>query len=65
MNTLKAKTDGWLTQNTEMPIEDRGFFKEVTGISATYEYFRDATKEEVEEWEYYKKKQAEIWEQDQ
>jgi hypothetical protein len=60
MNTLKANEGKWLTQNTYLPIEERGFFKELTGIKATSEYYREATDAEVAEWEEYKSKQEEF-----
>ena len=55
MNTLKANEGKWLTQVADLPIEERGFFKELTGVKATTEYFREATDEEVAEWEELKK----------
>ena len=55
MNTMKANEGRWLTQNADLPIEERGFFKELTGVKATTEYFREATDEEVAEWEELKK----------
>ena len=54
MNRLIAREGKWLTQRAELPIEERGFFKEITGIKATYEYFREATEQEVAEWEEYR-----------
>lgn len=58
MNKLTAK--GYLTQIAEdLPIEERIFVKEITGIHATLLYYREATEKEIEEWEDYKKKQAE------
>ena len=59
MNTMKANEGKWLTQVSDLPIEERGFFKELTGVKATSEYFREATDEEVAEWEEHKKKQEE------
>lgn len=60
MNTIQAKEGGYLTQIAyDIPIEERGFFKELTGVKATIEYFREATDEEVAEWEEYKRKQEE------
>lgn len=59
MNTMKANEGKWLTQNADLPIEERGFFKELTGIKATEEYFREATDAEVAEWEAYKAEQEE------
>lgn len=50
MNTIKAKEGGYLTQREVMPIEERSFYKEVTGINATWENYREATEEEVRYW---------------
>lgn len=60
MNTLK-RIDGVIyTQNIDnIPIEERVFVKEVVGVSATSEYYRPATTDELAEWEEYKKKQEE------
>lgn len=60
MNTIKAKDDKYLTQVSELPIEERIFVKEISGVNATDEYFREATDAEVAEWEEYKKKQEEF-----
>lgn len=60
MNKIIAPEGSYLTQiATNIPIEERGFFKELIGVAATYEYFRIATEEEIAEWEEYKKKQEE------
>ena len=56
MNTMKANEGKWLTQVADLPIEERGFFKELTGVKATTEYFREATEQEVAEWEEWKKR---------
>ena len=60
MNKMKANEGKWLTENADLPIEERGFFKELIGIKATDEYFREATDAEVAEWEEYKRKQEEF-----
>ena len=60
MNTMKANEGKYLTQVADLPIEERGFFKELTGVKATEEYFREATEQEVAEWEEYKKEQTEL-----
>ena len=60
MNTIQAKEGKWLTQNADLPIEERGFYKELTGIKATEEYYREATDAEFAEWEEYKRKQEEF-----
>ena len=57
MNTMKANEGKWLTQRADLPIEERIFVKEITGINATDEYYREATDAEVAEWEEYKRKQ--------
>ena len=57
MNTMRAKEGKWLTQRADLPIEERIFVKEITGINATDEYYREATDAEVAEWEEYKRKQ--------
>lgn len=59
MNTIKAKEGGYLTQIAELSIEERIFVKEITGVNATYEYYREATEEEIRDWEEYNRKQAE------
>lgn len=50
MNTIKAKNGGYLTQLEDMPIAERSFYTEVTGINATWENYREATEEEVRYW---------------
>jgi hypothetical protein len=60
MNTLK-NIGVYYTQNIEnLPIEERVFFREGKGISATNENYRVATEKEIEEWKKYQKKQEEI-----
>lgn len=60
MNTLKQKEGAYYTQNIEdLPIEERVFFREGKGVSATSEHYRVATAEEIAAWEEYKKKQEE------
>ena len=51
MNTMKANEGKYLTQRADLPIEDRIFVKEISGVNATSEYFREATEQEVAEWE--------------
>lgn len=50
MNTIKAKNGGYLTQREDMPMAERSFFTEVTGMSSTWENYREATDEEVRYW---------------
>lgn len=57
MNTIKANEGRYLTQRAELPIEERIFVREITGINATEEYYREATDAEVAEWEEYKRRQ--------
>lgn len=60
MNTLKQKEGVYYTQNKEdLPIEERVFFRQGKGMSATSEHYRVATAEEIAAWEEYKKKQEE------
>lgn len=58
MNTMKAMKGRYLTQRAELPIEERIFVKELTGINAE-EHYREATDAEVAEWKEYKRKQEE------
>lgn len=61
MNKLNKKEGVYYTQNIEkLPIEERVFFREGKGVSATSEHYRPATSEELAEWEAYKKKQEEV-----
>lgn len=60
MNTLKKIEGVYYTQNIEnLPIEERVFFREGKGISATNENYRVATEKEIEEWKEFQKKQEE------
>ena len=60
MNTLKKKEGVYYTQNIDdLPIEERVFFREGKGVSATNENYRVATDKEIEEWKEYQKKQEE------
>lgn len=60
MNTLKQKEGVYYTQNKEdLPIEERVFFRQGKGMSATNEHYRVARTEEIAAWEEYKKKQEE------
>lgn len=61
MNKLEKQEGVYYTQNIEiLPIEERVFFREGKGVSATSEHYRVATLEEVAEWEEYKKQQEYI-----
>lgn len=58
MNKLEKKDGVYYTQNIEsLPIEERVFFREGKGISATSENYRVATAAELAAWEEYKKRQ--------
>ena len=60
MNTLTKQEGVYYTQNIEnLPIEERIFFREGKGVSATNEYYRPATSTELNDWEEYKKQQEE------
>ena len=60
MNKLEKQEGVYYTQNIEnLPIEERVFFREGKGVSATSEHYRVATLEEIEEWKEYQKKQEE------
>lgn len=60
MNILKQIEGVYYTQNKEdLPIEERVFFRQGKGVSATSEHYRVATTEELAAWEEYKKKQEE------
>ena len=58
MNTLEKKEGVYYTQNTDnLPIEERVFFREGKGMSATSDNYRVATPDELSLWEQYKKEQ--------
>ena len=60
MNTLKKIEGVYYTQNIEsLPIEERVFFREGKGISATNENYRVATEQEIEDWKEYQRRQEE------
>ena len=57
MNTLTKQEGIYYTQNIEnLPIEERVFFREGKGMSATSEHYRVATAKEVQEWEEFKRR---------
>ena len=59
MNKLEKQEGVFYTQNIEnLPIEERVFFREGKGVSATSEHYRVATTEELAAWEEYKKQQG-------
>ena len=58
MNTLEKQEGAYYTQNIEnLPIEERVFFREGKGMSATSEHYRVATQAEISSWKAY---QAEL-----
>ena len=58
MNKLEKQEGVYYTQNIEnLPIEERVFFREGKGVSATSEHYRVATQIELSAWEEYKKQQ--------
>ena len=61
MNTLEKQEGVYYTQNIEnLPIEERVFFREGKGVSATSEHYRVATQIDLDAWEEYKKQQGNI-----
>lgn len=59
MKTIKD-TGVVYTQSADTPIEERVFFREAMGMNADSEHFRPATKEEIAEYEAWRKKQDEL-----
>ena len=58
MNKLEKQDGVYYTQNIEnLPIEERVFFREGKGMSATSEHYRVATQIELNAWDEYKKQQ--------
>lgn len=56
MNKLEKKDGVYYTQNVEnLPIEERVFFREGKGVSATSENYRVAIAAELNQWKEYKK----------
>ena len=56
MNKLEKQDGVFYTQNIEdLPIEERVFFREGKGVSATSEHYRVATSQEIVAWQEYKK----------
>ena len=54
MNKLEKQEGVYYTQNIDyLPIEERVFFKEGKGVSATSQYYRIATKLELDAWKAY------------
>ena len=58
MNKLEKQEGVYYTQNIdELPIEERVFFREGKGVSATSENYRPATVDELALWQQYKEQQ--------
>lgn len=51
MNNIDKKEGILYTQNADVPIEERVFFREGKGVTATSEHYRIATPEEIAAWE--------------
>lgn len=52
MNTLEKQEGVYYTQNIDnLPIEERVFFREGKGVSATSENYRVATNAEITAWQ--------------
>lgn len=57
MNKLEKQEGVYYTQNIEgLPIEERVFFREGKGMSATSEHYRVATPAELNDWDEYKRR---------
>ena len=57
MNKLEKQEGVYYTQNIEdLPIEERVFFSEGKGMSATSEHYRVATPAELNDWDEYKRR---------
>lgn len=60
MNTLEKIEGVYYTQNVnDLPIEERVFFREGKGVSATNEHYRVATEDEIAAWKQWLKEQEE------
>ena len=58
MNNLEKQAGVYYTQNIEnLPIEERVFFREGKGVSATNENYRPATATEISLWKAYQAEQ--------
>ena len=53
------ESDGYLTENEEKTIEERLFFKTIRVREENINSIREATTDEIEAWEEYKRKQEE------
>lgn len=60
MNTLEKIEGVYYTQNIDnLPIEERVFFREGKGVSATNEHYRKASEDEIAAWQQWLKEQEE------
>ena len=58
MNRLEKQEGVYYTQNVEnLPIEERVFFSEGKGVSATSDNYRQATVDEISSWKAYQAQQ--------
>lgn len=63
MNKLERQEGVYYTQNIDdLPIEERVFFREGKGVSATSDNYRVATQLELDAWEKYKEQQDKMLE---
>lgn len=60
MNNLNKKEGVLYTQNKDVAIEERVFFSEGKGVSATSEHYRVATPEEIAAWQEWREKQEDF-----
>ena len=61
MNTLEKQEGVYYTQTIDnLPIEERVFFREGKGMSATSNNYRVATPQELNAWELLKKEQEQL-----
>lgn len=61
MKTLEKQEGVYYTQNIDnLPIEERVFFREGKGMSATSDNYRVATPQELNAWELLKKEQEQF-----
>ena len=58
-NHWLLEADGFLTENEGRTIEERSFFKTIRVTEESLDAYREATEQEVAEWEEYKRKQEE------
>ena len=59
-NHWLLEADGFLTETEERTIEERSFFKTIRVAGDNIDSYREATTEEIEAWEEYKRKQEEF-----